>query len=265
MTRSVLTFQWSRTTAALTLIVLWASMATTDGFAQRSETLRHFDEGNEHYANGAYQNAVAAYEMALESGFASAELYYNLGNAYYRLDELGNAMLNYKRSERLAPGRTALQHSLNLTNSRLTDKFSRLPDPFWIKLSESVYSRKMILPLTLFGLLLYVIGVGLVGYRMWSSDTNAWIRRAYTIAIVVGIPLLIGGLTESYRLSHDVSGVVVVDQTELRDGPSEEEPTALQVHEGLVVRIDREEPDWTRVILPNGISGWVSAETIVII
>lgn len=64
--------------------------------AQNEETLRNFDEGNTYYAAGEYQKAISSYELAIASGYASAELYYNTGNAYYRLDELGMAMLYYK-------------------------------------------------------------------------------------------------------------------------------------------------------------------------
>ena len=76
---------------ACAMIFALTALPTSNAVAQLSEAARAFDAGNQHYAEGAYQKALATYERALENGYTGGALYYNMGNAYYRLDELGRS------------------------------------------------------------------------------------------------------------------------------------------------------------------------------
>lgn len=261
---------WYKPTRVLLLGLLFAIPCAPASVAQTPQTLQHFDEGNEYYAAGEFQQAIAAYEQALESGYASAEIYYNLGNAHYRLDELASAMLYYKRAEKLAPKSRELQHSILLTHGRLLDRFSRLPEPFWITVSQRIYSRTRIRPLTLLGLLMYIAGIVLIAYRMWYRTENEWIRRINSALLIIGLPLLLGGLLTSYKTAQNQSAVVMVSKTSLLDEPLNDSELAggaseLQIHAGLVVRVVKTQDEWSEIVLPNGVSGWVSSETLQII
>lgn len=234
--------------------------------AQTAETLQHFDEGNSHYAEGEYQAAIAAYEQAAASGFASAEMFYNMGNAFFRLDELGQAVLHYKRAERIDPGLPTLKHSLVLTSGRLTDQFSELPEPLWTKLFARIFTQNSTRFLTVLGLLFYVVGMGLIAFKLWSRSQNEWVRRGYSALLIIGLPLLLGGLFTSYWTANKLRAVVVVEATQLHEEASSDSAAELSIHEGLVVSIESAlDSTWTMVSLPNGVSGWVSTETIVII
>lgn len=254
-----------------TLLLAGALMISAQpASAQNEETLRNFDEGNAHFAAGEYQKAISLYELAVASGYASAELYYNTGNAYYRLDELGKAMLFYKRAELLAPDNRELAHSIQLTSSKLQDKFSRLPDPFWKSTSSRIASRGLSTPIAILGLLLYLAGMALIGYRIWArkrlgSAQNEWVRRIYSVLLVIGIPLILLGMASSFTTSLDRAAVVIADEVLLREEPGEESASELSIHEGLVVRLSQnvdETTGWVEIVLPNGITGWIPAETI---
>jgi len=242
------------------ILLLW----TIDATAQSAATLQHFDEGAAHYAKGEYQQALASWQAAVDSGFESAELYYNMGNASYRLDNLGKAMLYYKRAERLEPASAELQHSLLLTSSKLSDKFSKLPDTFLKAMWHRLFPRRMVKTLTLIGLILYVVGMAGIGFRMWSRSEDVWLRRGITGLLILGIPLLVGGILTSMSLARSQSAVVMAEETPVVDDPETLE-SEINVHEGLVVAVDETLGDWTLVRLPNGVEGWVPSETIEII
>ncbi len=176
-------------------------------------------------------------------------------------------MLNYKRAEKLAPEKPEFKHSIQLTNGRLIDRFSRLPEPFWISISQKFYSVRTIKPLTLLGLLMYVVGIVLIAFRMWRSTDNAWIRRGYSTLLFIGIPLLAGGLLTSYKTANNQGAVVMVNQTGLFDEPTDDSQISskasdLQIHAGLVVKLEQSVENWSQVVLPNGVSGWVRSDTI---
>ena len=254
----------NRRMPTMTLLNLMLVTLLNAAFGQSAETLQHFDEGATHYARGEYQEALASWQAALDSGFESSELYYNMGNASYRLDELGKAILYYKRSERLNPASVELQHSLLLTSTKLADKFSKLPEPFLKALWHRLFPRRMVKPLTMIGLLLYVIGMAGIGYRMWSRSENVWLRRGVTVALVLGLPLLFGGILASMSIGRDESAVVMAEEIPVVDDPETQE-SELEIHEGLVVDVNAVSGEWTLVQLPNGVRGWVPSETIEII
>lgn len=94
-------------------------------------------QGNRYYQKQDYNQAVQSYLKVLNEGYESAELYYNLGDAYYREGKLGYAILNYERALKLSPGDDDIRHNLALANSRTIDRLNTLPDFFLFQWWES--------------------------------------------------------------------------------------------------------------------------------
>ena len=90
-----------------------------------------FAEGNRLYQEGDFAAAAASYGAVIEGGFESAEVYYNLGNAHFRLGETARAVLNYRRAARLDPANDDIRANLALVNQRLQDRIEPLPR-FWL-------------------------------------------------------------------------------------------------------------------------------------
>ena len=79
-----------------------------------------FIQGNTHYQNGQYREAIESYESVLQAGFTSPELYYNLGNAYFKLDERGKAVLYFEKAKKLAPRDADIaQETLEMTRNQI--------------------------------------------------------------------------------------------------------------------------------------------------
>ena len=77
-----------------------------------------FRQGNEAYRQSDYQQAIEAYTAVLDAGYENADLYYNLGNAYYRTEQMGMAVLCYERALRIEPGFAEAKQNLALANAR---------------------------------------------------------------------------------------------------------------------------------------------------
>src|SRR5262249_32992192 len=114
-------------------VALWASpstMAHAFTYAQQLVQLEHANRAFEQAlvsptpqdAKGYYQQAIAGYEQLVAGGIHNAKLYYNLGNAYFRLNDLGHAILQYRRGLRLEPGNRQLQANLSYARSRRLDQ-----------------------------------------------------------------------------------------------------------------------------------------------
>lgn len=98
-------------------------------------------EADEAYRQGDYATAIEHYEAVLDKQCASAKLYYNLGNAYYRTDQMGLAILNYRRALRLDPSMTDARENLALAESRTVDRIDVLPQFFLVRWVDTLCTR----------------------------------------------------------------------------------------------------------------------------
>ena len=242
------------------LILALAFIVPSAG-AQVTEAARYFDEGNEQYEQGAYQNALASFEQALASGYTSGALYYNMGNAYYRLDALGQAIRYYEKARRLLPDDPNLRHNLGIVRARINAPFSPLTTPFWVTWWKRYVVRTGAWPFFVVGLLFYGITAALYGYRIWTGTRNPWHRRARAVSATLGLLLL--GVAFGASLDHtlDRQAVVVVDQVALRDAPQDEASVEVDLFEGVLLDVLGQQDRWIEVRLPNGVTGWIQADT----
>jgi hypothetical protein len=242
------------------LVLLFAAPSLSVG--QSTETLRLFDEGNLRYEAGEYSKAASAYEAAAATGHRSAALHYNLGNAYYRLDEIGKAILNYERALLLDPDSRAVRHSIDLARTRTMDRISQLPEPIWTTTWRRVVAVVGLSGILWVGMLLYLAGASFVIWRIVSGRKEAWLRRVATVLIGIGVPLVAMSLFAS-RADKVLPRCVVVDRAvALRLGPDENADVDVEIHEGLVVHTIDSDSSWFRVRLPNGVVGWVKSSSV---
>ena len=219
------------------------------------EAVRHFDEGNRLFREGAHRDAVTSYRNALEAGYASGALYYNMGNAYFRLDEIGQAIRFYEKARRYMPESEELAHNLAIARDRTTDSFSRLPAPFWRPAWNRLVRTLSPVGIFLLGLLGYGIASAALAMRI-RRTRSPWLRRAVLAGGVLAAFFVTFGFAASWEETHTVQAVMLADATDLTDRP-DGSPTDLTVHEGAVVEVVTVRAAWSEVRLPNGVQGWV--------
>lgn len=250
-----------QTILLLLFAVTWCAGAYADG----EEAVRLFDEGNASYRDGNFEEARTAYEAALSLGFESAALYQNLGNAYFRLDRLGQAMVNYQRAARLRPANPEIKHNIRLVQTRSRDRFSQVPTPvltqWWNGFIDGVGLR----PLFWMGVVAWLMGTFIAGYRLWTAGYEAWSRRVVTVLCGLGLFLLASTLATSAVRSNIADGVVIADRVEVRAEPDDGSRTTVVVHEALVIDILWTDEGWAEIRLPNGVTGYVLEETVAVV
>lgn len=219
-----------------------------------------FNEGNRLYQEGDFRGAADRYAAVLEGGYESSALYYNLGNAHFRLGEMAEAVLNYERAARLDPGDEDVRANLTLVGQMLQDRIEPLPR-FWML---SVFDWWMALMprgrLEAAAAACYgVLGVAAVFIVLgWPRGWGATVRRA-AYAGAAGTVILGGTLlVRETGIGQPEEAVVMAPEARVLSAPSEDGGlTVFTLHEGTKVRIDRRAGEWAEVVLADGKVGWL--------
>lgn len=235
------------------------------GQAQNLDEL--MTRGNDAFKSGDFAAAVEAYSAILDAGHESADLYYNMGNAYYRMEELGQAVLNYERALRIQPNFRDARQNLELTQSKTEDQIAPLPEVFltkWARALTCLFSptgwRIALLAVAALLALLVVIFLLSTDYG-WRKGTLAGSAVA-TLLLIVCIACAIAS---SIRYNRHNEAVVTLPMTVVKSSPEEGSVDKMVLHEGTKVTIDESLGGWHKIHIADGNTGWVEESDVTII
>lgn len=277
-----MTGRWILRLVAPGLCVLALAAAASGSVA--ADLRERFAAANELYEGGEYEDAVAAYRDLEESGLVSEDLYYNLGNAFYKVGNLGWAVLYYERALRIAPRDPDIRRNLELTNALLRDRQFVGKEGFVTKVLTAVPRRMNLSETMLLSSVLYVfLAVFLIAYIFRHST---WVGAVYSrlsilspgrlfgldlrqdlIAAIVTLLLLFGVTAASaYRKyvfeERRPFGVVVVEEVGVFSEPSDDSTLQFKAHEGTRMELVDTRPGWLQIELPGELEGWVPAASV---
>jgi tetratricopeptide (TPR) repeat protein len=222
------------------------------------------DSGNAAYNKANYTKAINFYQHFLSGGVESEQAYYNLGNCYFRINEIGKAILYYEKAEKLTPGDADVQFNLQLANQKIADKVSSEPPVFiysdW-KNFENKFTEKQwaIIGICLLCLGLLLFGVYLSAPRVLVKQLSFW--PGCVIIILSLFTLYVAHQQYQLLNSHDTA-IVTVPTVTATGAPDEKATQLFVVHEGTKVWIVKTEGEWTEIKLANGNQGWLISSDI---
>lgn len=223
-----------------------------------------FREANERYQQGEYEKAITAYQSIEQQGLESAELYYNLGNAYFKQGDLPHAILYYERAKRLAPGDEDILHNLQLANLNIVDKIEVLPKVFFIE-----WWQAFVRLLTAESwAILAVISIWLaafMGVLFWAGTSRAAKRAGFSLGTLFTLLTLLLLLTayQNYHLTYGMDyGIVFAENVYVKSEPSNTSTDLFLLHEGTKVHIRKKVGNWLEVKLADGQVGWMEEKKL---
>jgi tetratricopeptide (TPR) repeat protein len=249
---------------SIPLLALLLAAGLASGVPARADTVEAtFERGAAAYREGKFEDAAKAYIAILESGIADPRVFYNLGNVYFKQGRIGPAILEYERALRLDPADQDVRDNLDLARSQMRDK---APDPDLqapVRLVKDTIESTPpdILSWAFLGFW-WLTCLGIAGIPLMRS----WIRRRF-MAYGAGALALVAALFATalvYQMQQEAEGIAIVmaDKVDVRSGPGEENTVLFTVHEGTRMEVRSRVEHWTQVSLPNGLSGWVPAESV---
>lgn len=240
--------------------VAWLLFAQP-GQAQTPEDI--FKRGNAAYEEGRYEAAAEAYRSLLRYEIHDAVVEYNLGNAEFRLGNLGRAILHYERAKRLDPVEPDIRANLEFARSICFDRVEAPQQAVVVRWVRAVQNRLGPDRQAWTALATAWLVVALVAWCFsrpggWTA-AHGWMLAALLLILVITVSswyVTVG------RLDRDSSAVVLDDVVEVLAGPGYNNPALFTVHEGLTLQIRAEREEWLQVSLPNGLNGWIAKESV---
>ena len=251
---------WGASDGASSLPHLFASILMQDPVTP-TEAMR---VANQNYEAGQYAEASAIYEVIIESGLHHSSVYYNLGNAYFKQGDLGRAILNYRRAQRLNPRDVDIAANLSIARAQTVDQLEApaeggLSDLVkiaeeWLTLREAT-----LLALTLWLLIGFLAVLALLKpvWRRWGGIGMGMLA----VFLVIG---LISMANRSYTEQNYPPAVIVAQEVDVTSGPgtSAQYLVEFTLHTGAEVSLIESRSGWGRISLPGDLQGWVPAEAV---
>ncbi len=218
-----------------------------------------YQQANALYQDGKVAEARDLYELVLSNGYVSGDLLYNLGNAYYRLGDLGRAILNYERARRIMPGDDDLRHNLQLANLRVVDRIEPTPRLFlwdwWDSIKGSLSTQSAVWLAFGFFVLLAAAAITMMVVRTYAVRRAALMTGvAATLFLAFNIVLVVQKVSDDTRQDE---AVVVAAITTVKNSPDARSTDAFVLHAGVKVRVIDSVEEWIQIRLADGKVGWM--------
>lgn len=233
-------------------------LLSPDTKAQNEKWEETFFRANQAYKEGLFQEAIHGYEHLIRSGHENGHIFYNLGNAYFRMSQLGRAILNYERARLLIPRDADLNFNLRYTRDQTRDAVAQSQGFismtfFWVK------------NLTFAELLWSFVVVNILFWTILLIRLFLRSEWTFYLFVIVLIFWLMAGSSfglKWYQFHSDKRAVILKQEVNALAGPDSHDTLLFKLHEGTIVSKERSEGGWILVSLPDKKRGWIKADAV---
>lgn len=223
-----------------------------------------FQDANKLYGEGKYEESLLLYEKIDSLGFASPEVYFNIGNAYFRSNKIGKARVYYERAKLLQPNDNEINANLEFLNTMLVDRFEEVPEFFlrsWLrKLVLAVHPDNwMILSLILFGG--FIIGGILFVFFKKTSIRRSGFYFALISLFIAGIGFLLS-YSGFQNISDPGTGIIIEASQMVKSAPRDSGKDLFVLHEGTKLTFENSVENWIEIRISDGRKGWIPVQSM---
>ncbi len=245
-------------------IFTFGLLAATSAESTPADT---FTKANEAYMEQNYQLAIELYGKLIKEGKIAPEVYFNLGNAHYKIGNIADAVLNYERANRIAPSDPDISHNLRIAYLATIDKIEPAPMVFYeqwwndfVK-SGSVHQRALITIMFLW------LSLAMIAVYLFSNAV--FIKK---IMFFSGAAMAVAGLFTFYltfrqhqHLSSNRGAVIYIESAYVRSSPDKSSANLFLLHAGTKIDVVDELEGWRKIRIANGNEGWIEADAMELI
>ena len=224
-------------------------------------------EADSAFVHERYQQAAKDYEALLKKG-VSADLYYNLGNCYYRMDQITQAVLNYERALLLSPGDKDIRFNLQMARSKTIDKITPESEMFFVTWYRSLVNVQSVDSWARTALISLFVAIVLALLYLFANPV--WLRKVgFFGGFLLLLVFLVSNLfawQQKRNLTHRSGAIIIKSAVNVKSTPSKNGTDLFILHEGTKVTItDTTMKGWKEIRVADGKEGWLETSEIEII
>lgn len=223
-----------------------------------------FEKGNALYQKGQYEQAIQAYESVLDSRQQSADLYFNLGNCYYKLNKVAPSIYNYEKALVLAPEDVDITNNLKFAQKLTIDEVKEVPKVGFAKL---LHDFTGMYHYNTWAWISIVFGLMFLGFFIgYYFSLAAVLKRIFFFGMFVWVLFLLvsvgAAIFEKNHFVTDRPAIVFAEVTEVKSEPQKASPATFILHEGTKVFVKEILGKWKKIELTDGTEGWIESHAI---
>jgi len=221
-------------------------------------------KANKEYSEGLYNNAIENYLNLVDEGFESPKLYYNLGNAYFKINEMAPAILYYEKAKKLDPNDVDIDYNLNIARNKIPDKIESVPVLFYIRWWNSIYSllstnALAIVCMTAFFITLVLLAIYFLSNVYFYRKLSFWFGILFFVFSITSFVL---SYQKYNSFSSKQEAIVFTPTITIKSSPNQNSVDLFVMHEGSKVRIIQHLGEWYEIRIANGSIGWLKASDV---
>ena len=218
------------------------------------------DSAKSAYDKSNYTLAIETYQQILNKGLESGELRYNLGNCYYRTNQIGLSILNFEKALKSLPGNEDILFNLEIVNGLKKDKFENIPT---VNFGNLLYSLNNIISFGFWAVMstiLILVSGGL--FIMAKKEKNGSLLKTSYPLLFAGIILGFLSIQQKNAVLENKEGIVMFNQTNILSEPNSNSTILLEVNEGSKLKVIKRDNNWLNVSTPANDKGWIEIQNI---
>jgi len=248
------------------MLWLWLVLSSPVVLGQlsASEAEALMDQAAAQYQQGRYEEALRMYEQIESSGYVSAPLYYNMGNAHFKLNSIPRAILWYERAFREDPSDEDIHFNLALARTRIVDKAETVPQLFFVRWWNELrdfYSADGWARVALF-----FLSAALALLLVFLLSRHTILRRTAFWPALLALVIMLHALAFAWQKHHIMKtrpyAIIFTPAVTVKSSPDVSSVDLFVIHEGTRVQVIDGLGEWLEIRIPSGEKGWVDAGTL---
>jgi tetratricopeptide (TPR) repeat protein len=226
-----------------------------------------FRQGVDLFAAGSFDKALEQWIDLYNTGYRSAELEYNIGNAYFKLKNIPGAILFYERAHLLKPGDEDINYNLQIARTLTVDRFEEIPELFFVRwygfLSLSLSTNTW----ALFSIISFIMCLVFLSLYFYSSRYKLKVLGFWLalLLFIISFSSLAFSARNRQMVHNSHKAIIFSPQISGKSSPDNSGTDLFVLHEGTKVTTDEKVGDWFEIRLSDGNKGWIPAGSIQII
>lgn len=243
------------------ILYIVSFLLTFVSYAQNQDL---FDKANAFYNDGKYAEAIDNYQAVLEAGYHSADLYFNLGNANYKLNNIAPSIYYYEKALIMSPNDSDIKNNMAFAKNMTIDVIDVIPEAGLGKILKSTaneFSFDIWAKISVVFVFSFVV-LFLLYYFSYSTFRKRFTFISSLVTLIL-VCVTLAFAFHKYNLDkRDNPAIVFVQESKVKNTPNPNGEEAFRLHEGTKIQVVESYNNWKKIKLTDGKTGWVTSEDI---